>query len=254
MIALNVHTHYNENSHKNKERQGKGMTMVESYIMIVCDEPTTSRVWGMLLTDLHCQPIITNTISHALTALEESAPDLIVVDVTSRDVNGVQICKTLREHVVAPMLFFTPINNETHMLEAYQAGVDDCIIKPVSPAIFLAKVKVWLHRSWTVRVESLDKLNVGEYTLDPSTHRLLANDGRKIRLSNLEFRILYLLVDHPGRTFSNEEIIDRVWGFHSEGNSTLVKNVIYRLRKKIEPNSTQAKYIRTETGGYLFRR
>ncbi len=228
--------------------------MVESYIMIVCDEPTTSRVWGMLLTELHSHPFVANTISHALESLEESAPDLIVVDVTSREVNGVQICRSLREHAVSPILFFTPINNETHTLEAYQAGVDDCIIKPVSPALFLAKVKVWLRRSWTVRVESLDKLTIGEYTLDPSTHRLIASDGRKIRLSNLEFRVLYLLVDHPGRTFSNEEIIDRVWGFHGEGNSTLVKNVIYRLRKKIEPSSNQAKYIRTETGGYLFRK
>jgi DNA-binding response OmpR family regulator len=228
--------------------------MVESCIMIVCDEPTTSRVWGMLLSDLQCHPIVTNTLSHALAALEESAPDLIVIDVTSRDVNGVQICKTLREHVVVPMLFFTPINNETHMLEAYQAGADDCIIKPISPAIFLAKVKVWLHRSWTVQVESLDKLTVGEYTLDPSTHHLIGNNGRKLRLSNLEFRVLYLLVAHPNQTFSNEELIDRVWGFQGEGNSALVKNVIYRLRKKIEPDLNQAKYIRTETGGYIFRR
>lgn len=227
--------------------------MVESYILIVCDEPTTSRVWGMLLTDLNCHPIIATTLSQALEALEEAAPDLIIVDVTSREVNGVQMCKTLRDHMVVPLLFFTPINNESHMLEAYQVGVDECIIKPISPALFLAKVRVWLRRSWTVRVESLDKLKVGEYTLDPSTHRLLANDGRKIRLSTLEFRVLYLLVDHPERTFSNDEIIDRVWGFHGEGNSALVKNVIYRLRKKIEPNSTHARYIRTETGGYRFK-
>lgn len=228
--------------------------MVDSIIMIVCDEPTTSRVWGMLLVDLHCHPIIANTVSHALEALEESAPDLIVVDVTSRDVNGVQICRTLREHVVVPMLFFTPINNETHMLEAYQAGADDCIIKPISPALFLAKIRVWLHRSWTVQVESLNKLTVGEYTLDPSTHHLLSKDGRKIRLSNLEFRVLYLLADHPNQTFSNEEIIGRVWGFNDDRNSVLVKNVIYRLRKKIEPNPNEARYIRTETGGYLFKR
>jgi two-component system response regulator MtrA len=228
--------------------------MIESSILIVCDEPTTSRVWGLLLTDLRCRPIVTNTVSHAITALEESAPDVIVVDVTSGDANGVQICRSLREHSVSPMLFFTPINNETHMLEAYQAGVDDCIIKPVSPVLFLAKIKVWLNRSWTVKVESLDKLTVGEYTLDPTTHHLSCCDGRKIRLSNLEFRVLYLLVDHPNQVFSNDEIIDRVWGFHGEGNSVLVKNLIYRLRKKIEPNSNQAKHIQTEMGGYVFRK
>jgi len=228
--------------------------MIETSIMIICDEPTTSRVWGMLLTELNCHPIVTTTVSHALAALEDSVPDLIVVDVTSREVNGVQICKTMREHVVVPMLFFTPINNETHMLEAYQAGADECVIKPISPALFLAKIKVWLHRTWTVQVESLDKLTIGEYTLDPAKHRLFGKDGVKIRLSTLEFRVLYLLMNHPNQTFSNEEIVDRVWGIHGDGNSALVKNVIYRLRKKIEPNINEARYIRTETGGYLFRR
>jgi DNA-binding response OmpR family regulator len=228
--------------------------MVETSIMIFCDEPTTSRVWGMLLVDLHCQPIITNNISHALTVLEDASPDLIVVDVTSREVNGVQICRTLREHVPVPMLFFTPINNETHMLEAYQAGTDDCIIKPISPALFLAKIKVWLRRSWTVQVESLDKLVIGNYTLEPSKHYLQSNDGNKVHLSNLEFRVLYLLMSHPNQPFTTEDIIGRVWGIYGEGNSALVKNVIYRLRKKIEPTTNEARYIRTETGGYLFRK
>jgi two-component system response regulator VicR len=160
----------------------------------------------------------------------------------------------MREHVSVPILFLTPINNETHMLEAYQAGADECVIKPISPALFLAKVKVWLHRTWTVQVESLDKLMVGDLTLDPAKHHLFNADGRKIRLSNLEFRVLYLLVDHPNQLFTNEEIIERVWGFYGDGSSALVKNVIYRLRKKIEANPNQAKYIRTETGGYTFRR
>jgi DNA-binding response OmpR family regulator len=61
-------------------------------------------------------------------------------------------------------------------------------------------------------------------------------------------------MDHPNQPFTNEEIIGRVWGFYGEGNSALVKNLIYRLRKKIEPNPNEAHYIRTEMGGYLFRR
>jgi DNA-binding response OmpR family regulator len=228
--------------------------MIESSILIVCDEPTTSRIWGLCLSELHCRPLVANSVERAVTIIEESSPDLIVIDVTSRDISGVQMCSALREHAVVPMLLLTPINNETHTLEAYQAGVDDCIIKPISPAIFLAKVKVWLHRSWTVQVESLDKLTIGAYTLEPAKHHLLGLDGKKIHLSNLEFRVLYLLMSHPNQPFTNEEIIERVWGFNDEGNSALVKNVIYRLRKKIEPNQERAQFIRTETGGYLFRR
>ncbi len=162
--------------------------MIESSILIVCDEPTTSRVWGLLVTDLHCRPVITNSLPQAISALEDAAADLIVIDVKSRDINGVEICKGLREHVAAPILIFTPINNESHTLEVYQAGADECVIKPVSPDLFLAKVKVWLRRGWTVHVESLDKLKIGKITLEPSNHQLVSRDGKRIRLSNLEFR------------------------------------------------------------------
>jgi len=228
--------------------------MIESSILIVCDEPTTSRIWGLCVTELHCRPLVANSIEQAVNIIEESSPDLIVIDTTSRGVSGVQMCSALREHANMPLLLLTPINNETHTLEAYQAGVDDCIIKPISPALFLAKVRVWLHRSWTVQVESLDKLTIGAYTLEPAKHHLLGCDGKKIHLSNLEFRVLYLFMTHPNQPFANEEIIERVWGFYGEGNSALVKNVIYRLRKKIEPNQERTQFIRTETGGYLFRR
>ena len=228
--------------------------MIESSILIVCDEPTTSRIWGLCVTELSCRPLVANSIEQAVNIIEESSPDLIVIDITSRNLSGIQMCSALREHANMPLLLLTPINNETHSLEAYQAGVDDCLIKPISPALFLAKVKVWLHRSWTVQVESLDKLTIGAYTLEPAKHHLLGLDGKKMHLSNLEFRVLYLLMSHPNQPFSNEEIIERVWGFYGDGNSALVKNVVYRLRKKIEPNQERAQLIRTETGGYLFRR
>lgn len=228
--------------------------MFETSILVYSDEPTTSRIWALCVTELQCRPLVANSIALAVSLIEEYSPDMIVVDVTAREVNGIQMCRTIREHATVPLLLLTPINNETHTLEAYRAGADECIIKPISPALFFAKVKVWIHRSWTVQVESLDKLTIGEYTLDPSAHRLFSSKGQKIRLSNLEFRVLYLLMDHPNQIFSSDEIIERVWGLSGDGNSVLVKNVIYRLRKKIEPNPNEARYIRTETGGYLFRR
>ncbi len=227
--------------------------MDDCSILIVCDEPTTSRIWALCVTELHCQPLVAYSIEQAVHFIEDVAPELIIVDVTSRNVNGVQLCRDLREHANTPLLLLTPINNESHSLEAYQAGADDCIIKPISPALFLAKVKVWLHRSWTMQVECLDQLTIGNFTLEPAKHLLQGSDGKKIRLSNLEFRVLYLFMTHPNQPFTNEEIIEQVWGFYSEGSSALVKNVIYRLRKKIEPNPNEARYIRTETGGYLFR-
>ena len=228
--------------------------MLESSIMIVCDEPATSRIWALLLAELHCTPIVANSIKQALAALEEASPDLIVIDVKSRQVSGVEICRALREHLSTPILLLTPINNESHTLEAYEAGVDECAIKPVSPELFLAKIKVWLRRAWAVPVESLDQVTIGKMTLEPSRHQLMNGDGRRIHLSNLEFGVLYLLVNHPNQAFSSDEILKRVWGFDGHGDPALVKNVIYRLRKKVEPNPNQPCYILTEVDGYVFKR
>jgi DNA-binding response OmpR family regulator len=231
-----------------------GGRVLESNIMIVCDEASTSRIWALLLAELQCTPVIVNSIAQAVASLEETAPDLIVVDVKSREISGVEICKALREHVTTPILLLTPINNESHTLETYQAGADECVIKPISPELFLAKIKVWLRRGWTVPVESLDKLMIGKLTLEPTKHQLIRRDGKRVRLSNLEFRVLYLLMKNPNQAFSSDEIIKRVWGFDADGNSALVKNVIYRLRKKIEPNMNEPRYICTEEDGYIFKR
>jgi DNA-binding response OmpR family regulator len=230
-----------------------GGPRVQSSILIVCSEPTTSRIWGLLLTDLQCRPIIAKNLDEAIQVINSASPDVIVVDVMGREASGPEMCRQLRETASAPILLLTPVNNEGHTLEAYEAGCDECVIKPISPALFLAKVKVWLHRGWTVQAEILDPLRIGNLVLNPGKHQLEDRTGRQIRLSNLEFRVLYLLMNHPDQPLTSEEIVDRVWGSFGGGNPVLVKNVIYRLRKKVEHDPEVARYIRTVTGGYLFK-
>jgi len=226
--------------------------LIESSVLIVSDEPMTSHIWAVCATQLRCHSAVASSAAEAIRVLDEDPPDLIVVDVTSRATSGVEICSALRQHTMTPLLLLTPINNETHSLEAYAAGADECIIKPVSPALFLAKSRVWLRRARSVSATSLDKLRVGGLTLDPARHQLLGAKGEKVRLSNLEFRMLYLLATHARQPFSTEEIVQRVWGLEGQGSAVLVKNIIYRLRKKIEPNLSRPRYLQTVTGGYLF--
>jgi len=207
----------------------------------------------MCVTELHCHPVLAPGATEAIKVIDETLPELVIIDVTSRWVNGLECCAALREHTTAPILLLTPINNESHSLEAYQAGASECVIKPISPALLLAKIRVWLGQAWTVQAQGLGNLMIGDLILEPSRHWLLDQHGDKVRLSNLEFRVLYLLMSHPNVSFSNEDLIERVWGLYGEGNATLVKNVIYRLRKKIEPNPNQPKYIHTVTRGYMLR-
>jgi DNA-binding response OmpR family regulator len=234
-----------------------GDLLLESNVLIYSDEPTTSRIWALLVSDLRCRPIVVASVPLAINAIEKSCPELIVIDITYRDVNALEVCEALRAHTTNPILLLTPVNNESHMLEAYRAGVDECIIKPVSPAMFAAKAAVWLRRAGTAPLQVMAKLTVGSLTLEPSRLELIwdGKDGRqeKVQLSGHQFRILHLLLSHPNQTFTDQQLFEQVWGLHDQGDSTVVKDLIYRLRRKIEADLEQSCDIQSVPGGYLFR-
>jgi DNA-binding response OmpR family regulator len=228
--------------------------MLESSVLIYSDEPSTGRIWGILAADLHCRPIAVSSLQAAIDAVEECYPEVIVIDAGFRQTNALAICTALREHSGNAVLVLTPINNESHTLEVYQAGADDCIVKPISPALFAAKLRVWLSRAQLTRPEALSKIVIGGLVLDPLQHELVGAKDTKISLTNHELRVLHLLLSHRNQALSNEEIIEKVWGSNSAAGPSLVKNVIYRLRKKIEPEVGAGRGIVSVPGGYLFKR
>lgn len=137
------------------------------------------------------------------------------------------------------------------MLEVYKAGVDDCISKPVSPSLFQAKVKVWLRRFGILSVEALDPITVGTLQLFPSEKIVILKNGSTVRLTNLELRLLYYLMSRPGRAVAIEELNRRVWGYSKETDNTMLKNVIYRLRRKIEADPANPQILQNVAGvGY----
>jgi DNA-binding response OmpR family regulator len=154
---------------------------------------------------------------------------------------------------VAPILLFLPAYHETEILEAYAGGVDDVVVKPVSPAIFMAKILAWMRRSWTVPIDNLRLVKAGKHRLDPGRRCLIDPAGVEIRLTNLEFRLLHLLMSRPGFIFSLEEIIESIWGGYGNGDQVLLKNVVYRLRKKIEEDPGRPLFLQTGQSGYSFQ-
>ncbi|MGE5073083.1 MAG: response regulator transcription factor, partial [Anaerolineae bacterium] len=150
------------------------------------------------------------------------------------------------------LLLFLPTHHETEELEAYAAGVDDCVIKPVSPALFLAKVMAWAQRSWTVPVEGVRPVQTSSWRLDPPTRSLVHGEDLRVPLTNLEFRLLNLLMSKPGQVLANEELVRIVWGNYGRGDEVLLKNVVYRLRKKLEMSGDTSRPLQTWQGGYSF--
>ena len=227
---------------------------INAKVMIVCDDPDTCQIWAISLRHRGIEVIATGLAEVALKQSAEEIPDLVVIDVSASQLDGIALCQRLREEAIVPILLFTPRNNESHILEAYRAGTDECVAKPVSPALFLAKVKVWLRRSWTVPAESLEVVQISDLYLDPYGRQVRRDTGEGVRLTILEFRLLYLLMTNAGRILETEYIVERVWGYHGDGNSKLLKNLVYRLRRKIEPDHNHTLYLHTEPGtGYKFQ-
>ena len=216
-------------------------------VFIVCDQDATAPIWGYIIREKGLVAILETSVQRAMERSAEEIPDLIVVDLNAPHTQRMELCRKLRSMSASPILLFLPYNNETEILEAYQNGVDECVVKPISPAIFLAKIIAWSRRSWS---EPMTPRQTGKLRLDPSRRSAVGSNKQDIKLTNLEFRLLHLLMSRPGYVFPAEEIIQTVWG--AEGDVIVLKNVVYRLRKKLEEEVGDSHLIKTWPGGYSF--
>jgi DNA-binding response OmpR family regulator len=222
-------------------------------VFVVCDQSDTAPVWGYILRQQGMSVILERSIDKAIDRWAVEMPDLVVIDLTVEHEKRMELYQNFRAVSVAPILLFLPAYHETQILEAYQAGVDDVVVKPVSPAIFLAKISAWMRRTWTVPIDTLSLVKAGKHRLDPGRRCLINPEGMDIRLTNLEFRLLHLLMSRPGHVFSAGEIIEALWGGYGNGDQVLLKNVVYRLRRKIEADPSRPVFLQTWQRGYCFR-
>lgn len=222
-------------------------------IFVVCDQSDTAPVWGFILRQQGLVVILETSLDKAIDRWSMEMPDLVVIDIDVNHQDPMILYKKFRAVSVAPILLFLPAHHETQILEAYAAGVDEVVVKPISPAIFLAKIVAWVRRSWTVPVDGLSLVKAGKHRLDPARRCLIDPSGVEIKLTNLEFRLLHLLMSRPAYVFSAEEIIQSIWGGFGNGDQVLLKNVVYRLRRKIEADPSRPALLQTWQGGYSFQ-
>ena len=217
-------------------------------VYVVCDQTATAPIWGYLIREKGLVAILETVVQRALDRSLEDIPDLVVVDINGSHAQRVELCKKYRSLSSCPILMFLPSNNENEILDAYQAGADECVVKPISPAIFLAKIIAWSRRSWS---QPMSSVGTSKLKLDPAHRSALGTGGKEIRLTNLEFRLLHLLMSRPGYVFKADSIMQTVWGME-QADLTLLKNVVYRLRKKLEEETGETQLIQTRPGGYSF--
>jgi two-component system response regulator MtrA len=227
------------------------LLVMEGKVLLVSDCADVAQVWAFALgrRGIGCRFVDSAELASECT---EHPPDIVLVDLYGVESDALRVCRQLREHVANPVLLLTGSGQEAHLLGAYEAGFDECIVRPISPPLLLAKVAAWLRRAWGISTDALEPLQRGDLRLVPDGRALVFPDGDAVRLTNLEFRLMYALMSSPGRPRQSEVLLERVWGYGA-GDSAVLKNAIYHLRRKVEPDPSRPRYIQTApTGGYVF--
>ena len=222
-----------------------------STVLILDDDPHTVEVVQLYLRrDGHHVLSATDGIA-GLSLAREAQPDLIILDLMLPGMDGLEICRILRQESDVPIVMLTARADEEDRLAGLDLGADDYVTKPFSPRELAARIRAVLRRS------ARDELEGGAARLDYESismemrQRTVHVDGTQIHLTPTEIRLLALLMREPGRTFSRDQIIDRVFGYDFEGFDRTVDSHVYSLRRKLEAAAGDKKYIHTIYGvGY----
>ena len=208
------------------------------------------------LKDIHCD---TTKVSNGKEALQKGLSqnfDLIILDIMLPDMDGFEICRQLRaEKNKTPILMLTARSEEIDKIIGLETGADDYMTKPFSVRELVARVKAILRRSeiFSQNISLEEKvIEYGDLLIDPAKRKALLK-GSKLDLTPKEFDLLFLFVCNPGKSYSREALLQKVWGQEFKGYEHTVNSHINRLRAKIEPDISQPVYILTTWGvGYRF--
>jgi len=175
-------------------------------------------------------------------------PDIILLDINMPGPDGLEVCRRIRDHVSCPVLFLTARIEDSDKVKGFAAGGDDYIVKPFSLVELEARVQAHLRREARHSFEAQIKFS-GDLTIDYSQRCLFFSDKR-LELARKEFDIVELLSQNPGQVFDKERIYERIWGYDSEGDSSVVAERIRRIRTKIAAYTDRV-YLETVWGcGY----
>jgi DNA-binding response OmpR family regulator len=221
-------------------------------IWIVEDEPSIAEVVELYLRRAGFQVQALSDGSAVLNLLEQRLPDLLVLDVMLPGVDGFSILRWLRDRSDVPVIFITARREEVDRIAGLELGADDYVVKPFSPQELVSRVRAVLRRIQRETGVAEKSLTYGDLTVDPQT-RLVNLAGREITLTNREFDLLWLLVQHPRQVFTRVQLLERVWGMSEYIDPGTVTVHLRRLREKIEKDASQPARLLTVWGvGYKF--
>lgn len=220
-------------------------------ILVVDDEPMIVQQARDYLAHGGFRVITAADGKTAMAVARQARPDLVVLDLNLPQMDGLDVCRALRRESDVPIIMLTARVEETDRLIGLELGADDYIVKPFSPRELVVRVRVILRRvRGEVRRSSL--VRAADLEIDLAGHRVLRG-GETIPLSRTEFNLLALLAQHPGQTFTRTQLVDRLHQTVFEGVDRSIDAHVKNLRRKLEPNPSEPRYVLTVFGvGYKF--
>lgn len=227
-------------------------------ILIIEDDPDIAELVEINVRDIGYELVKENNGREGLENARKNSYSLIILDLMLPGLNGMEICKKIREEDEhTPILMLTAKSEELDKVMGLEKGADDYLTKPFSIRELLARIKANIRR---VKVDAEyeeqenleDILEYGDLYIEPHKRKVTLS-GEKIELTPKEFDLLILFASHPGKTFSREKLLEKVWGYQFDGYDHTVNSHINRLRNKIEKDPPNPTYLKTAWGvGYRF--
>jgi len=226
--------------------------MMNAYILLADDDALLVKSLSFLLKQEGYEVRTESTAAKAIEAVRQSTPDLLLLDIGLPDLNGVEVCRRLRQSWIGPIIMLTGRRHDTDKVLGLDAGADDYVVKPFVTSELLARIRAALRRSHQPAVAGtrVGEIVIGGIRLDPSARKAWV-DEQPVTLSAREYDLLLLLAERAGQAVTRQTILDRIWGADFVGDLGALDVYIRALRKKIEPDPDQPSYIRTLRGvGY----
>jgi two-component system response regulator MtrA len=214
-------------------------------VMVVDDDQDLAEMLSIVLTSAGMEVDLVNRGDQVMDLFNSNPPDLVLLDVMLPGIDGIQVCKIIRETSMVPIVMLTAKDDTHDVVLGLEAGADDYIVKPFKQQELVARINTRLRR-----VTKIGTLAIGDLVIDQMEHKVLKS-GREIPLTRLEFDLLATLAKEPGRVFTREALLSEVWGYQHAADTRLVNVHVQRLRSKIESDADNPEYVLTVRGvGY----
>ncbi len=221
-------------------------------ILVVDDEAQITRV---LRASLRAHRYEVRTAADGISALDtfrDWQPDLIITDLQMPEMDGIELCREIRQTSATPIIVLSVKGEEKTKVAALDAGADDYVTKPFGIDELLARVRAALRRQPVKATDALHILEEGDFTIDVTAHKVTVR-GAEIHLTPKEFDLLVYLFENRGKVITHRAVLAAIWGGNFTEQTEYLRVFLGQLRKKIEQNPSQPKYILTEPWvGYRF--